>query len=307
MNFPRRQTASPAPLVLQIAMHVFLYLFATIILSGCEDLMTTRFPSRGPGTLEYHPAADPSAAPYYLYVPKIVTNDRVLVAVHGISRNAEEIADTLYEPADRAGTVLIVPVFDEENFHDFQRLGRHGRGHRADLALIKILDAVGTRLGIGTQHVFLYGNSGGGQFVHRFAMAHPERVRQYVISAPGWYTAPDLNAPFPYGFKPIPALDGVTFDIEKFLKIPACVLIGADDKHRDASLNQSSRVDTTQGLTRLARAKWWTETVTTAARWRGIDTRIDLIVMPGVGHDYTDMVAAGHLDRTVFDCLLRSN
>ena len=242
-------------------------------------------------------------ASFYLYVPKKHVKGRILVAVHGISRNAKEIVERFQEQADRTGTILVVPYFKHSLFRDYQRLGREGKGERADLALIHILAGAGKQLGMKIGKIFMYGNSGGAQFVHRFVMAHPDRVEKYAISAAGWYTPPDVSKTFPYGFKATTELEGVEFDIDRFLRVPACVLVGDKDNIQDPALNTSPRITNVQGRNRLERAKWWTEATTTAARWRSYKTSFRLIIMPDVDHDFTEMVIKGKLDSTVFECL----
>ncbi len=56
---------------------------------------------------------------YVHYVPQNVRrSDLVLVAVHGISRNAAEHAREFTQLADRLGCHLIAPRFDRESFRD---------------------------------------------------------------------------------------------------------------------------------------------------------------------------------------------
>ena len=42
--------------------------------------------------------------------------------------------------------------------------------------------------GIDTRRINLFGFSGGAQFAHRYAMAHPGSVNALVLTAPGWFT-----------------------------------------------------------------------------------------------------------------------
>ncbi len=254
-----------------------------------------------PGKVQLRSLPDDPDIRYFVYVPKSLDGTgRVLVAVHGISRNAREIAVTFSRYAENYSVILVVPWFDKDRFPDYQRLGRVGRGGRADHALGKMLEDVGTAR---TETFYLYGNSGGGQFAHRYVMAYPERVRRFVVSATGWYTPPDLARKYPYGLKPKRNLPGVTFDIDRFLRVPACVLVGENDTLRDDSLNQSEFLDSTEGKNRVERAKWWIGALTTAARWRGIKTRYELHFLPLSGHDFTEMEERGELGTVVFRCL----
>ena len=79
--------------------------------------------------------ADPSQE-YLLYRPSSAGADLpLLVSIHGVSRNFDEHAKLLSAYCEMYGVALLVPHFSEEQYPDFQRLGRQGRGRRADTAL----------------------------------------------------------------------------------------------------------------------------------------------------------------------------
>ncbi len=165
-----------------------------------------------------------------------------------------------------------------------------------------MLDDARDRTGVASERVHLFGHSGGAQFVHRFAMAHPERVTRYVASAAGWYTMPDLARAYPYGMKPGRRTSGARLDIDAYLRIPACAYVGERDTIRDRALNTAPAIDSHQGASRLERAESWIAAMTTAARWRGLTTPFALHVLPGSGHDFTDMIRAG-LAEAAMGCL----
>lgn len=258
------------------------------------------------GEIEKRVAPGKPGIDYYLYVPSSVRTELpILVTVHGISRNALEHVEAFVETAERRGVILVAPYFDKESFSDFQRLGRTGRGARADEALRRILDDVASVASVDAGRFLIYGHSGGGQFAHRYAMAHPNEVARYAISAPGWYTLPDLNEKFPYGMKSVRSLPDVTFVADEFLRIPGCTLVGEQDTERDEALNKARRLDVSQGRNRVERAQSWVANMVTAARWRGFDTPFTLKLLPRSGHDFTDMVRKGHLVEEVGRCLFR--
>ena len=72
---------------------------------------------------------------YLARVPASPDPARVLVAVHGISRNAPFIVRALAEAAEAHSYTILAPVFSQRTYGDYQRLGREGRGARADLAV----------------------------------------------------------------------------------------------------------------------------------------------------------------------------
>ena len=222
--------------------------------------------------------------------------DLVLVAVHGISRNAREHASALAALAQRLGCHLIAPRFDREQFPDYQRLGIDGRGRRADLALQLMLADL-TRFGVRADaSLVLSGYSGGAQFVHRYAMFWPQRVCSLLVAAAGWYTMPDPAQRFPYGCAG-PVNDSLTPDLRAFLRIPALAIVGAEDRLRDEALRCNDQLDAEQGLTRLARAERWVAGCIAEAWRRGLQTTHRFEMVGGVGHEFGAMVEAGLVER----------
>ena len=249
-------------------------------------------------TLEGGPA-------YLLYVPrKGGENAPVFVTVHGISRDAIEQAYMYADLAERYGVVMIAPYFSEPPFSDYQFLGRNGRGQRADLALDKIADEVGKLTHARTDKLYLFGYSGGGQFVHRYTLAHPGRVAKVAIGAAGWYTFPDPDLPYPYGLK-VSRKDfsGVVFDPEKFLKVPTRVFVGDEDVKQDPALNKSQRIVRQQGATRVERAQNWIVAMKKTADSLGEQTPYSVELLPGAGHSYSQSMQIGGMGPKVFSFL----
>jgi pimeloyl-ACP methyl ester carboxylesterase len=234
---------------------------------------------------------------YVHYAPQSVRrSDLVLVTVHGISRNADEHAAAFQSIADRLGCHLIAPQFDRDSFRDFQLLGLSGRGRRADHALEAALADL-RRFGVDADaRLVLTGYSGGAQFAHRYAMAHPRRVALLLIAAAGWYTMPDAELPFPRGCG-LGADAGTTLDPAALLRLPVLVTVGDGDIERDPGLRCDAWIDRDQGLTRVERARAWVTRLASEARRRDLTPRCRLELVAGAGHDFTAMVAAGMIRR----------
>ena len=131
---------------------------------------------------------------YYYHAPADVRPDSpVIVSVHGISLNAAEHMVRMRAVADTLGAVVIAPWFDRAQFRGYQRLLCHDGQTRADLALLAMLDDAADSLGVDVSRFHLTGFSGGGQFAHRFAAFHADRVTACVTSAAGWYTFPPIR------------------------------------------------------------------------------------------------------------------
>lgn len=224
--------------------------------------------------------------PCQLYVPPGPTPRRLLVSVHGISRNREEHLAAFAPAADRYGAALLLPLFSAERFPDYQRLGRQGHGPRADRALLRAVDEVQTMLDLPEAPFALFGFSGGAQFAHRFALLHPRRVACLGLGSAGWYTWPDEGRRYPHGTAPSPRLPGERFDLRGLLRIPIRVWVGDLDRERDSALNTSPRIDRVQGLTRFERAANWVRAMRRAGVRLGVPARCRLEALPGVGHDF---------------------
>lgn len=239
---------------------------------------------------------------YLLYCPQTVHADTpMVVTVHGISRNGREQIEQFRAWADRHQAVLLAPLFTKPAFKDYQRLGRIGRGERADLALTQMIGEASRTLGLKEQPVFLFGYSGGGQFAHRFAMACPHRVARIAIGAAGWYTYPDLSRKYPYGIRETDALPGVVFDPAEFLRIPALVMVGEWDAERDPGLNRAPHIDRRQGTTRIERGKRWVEAMKNAAAGYGCHTDYRFEVLPSSGHSFLENMQQGNMGERVFE------
>ena len=241
---------------------------------------------------------------YLVYVPATAAPGApVLVAVHGVSRNAHEQAGVFSTLCDTRGAVLLVPVFTQDQHKDYQRLGRKGRGLRVDLLLHRFLSEVASLSGADVTQIRLFGFSGGAQFAHRYVMAHPHRVARAVVAASGWYTFPDRTQKYPYGIRGNRSLDGVRFVPEDFLQIPIQVIVGDRDLG-SVNLRSNGRVEAQQGANRLERARRWVAAMRTAAAAYDVTSKVSLTEVAGVDHSFTEFCGNGALvelvDRALF-------
>ena len=130
--------------------------------------------------------------PYVLYVPDEVTlpdNDVELVVVmHGTGRQFIQYRDA-FAPFGRWNRCIVLcPLFPVGVRGDGDRNGfkRLAEGDiRYDKVLLDMVSEVGERYGKRFDTFALFGYSGGGQFVNRFAYVHPERLWAATIGAPG--------------------------------------------------------------------------------------------------------------------------
>jgi len=248
---------------------------------------------------------DGSAQSYYVYVPTTGGEGAPLfVVVHGISRNAEAQAHAFPELCERFGVVMAVPVFGVDA-RDYQRLGRSGRGPRADAALDAVVEEVAMSTGCKASSFYLFGFSGGAQFAHRYTLAHPHRVVRLVVAGSGWYTFPNPRARYPYGIRRSRELPGVLFDPEEFLRVPITVMVGEKDTET-TNMRNTARVNRQQGKTRVERAKRWVDAMREAAQIRGLEPLVTLETIPDGQHDFESLMKSGSLGERVFARLFDS-
>lgn len=228
---------------------------------------------------------------YLAYLPTTGAADTpVLVSVHGISRNSWiKQAEVLVPTCERHGVTLLAPGFNAQQYADYQRLGRTGRGRRADLFLHHCLAELNIMTGVDTTHIRLFGHSGGAQFTHRYLMAYPHRVDSAVVSAAGWYTFPDPTQKFPYGIRPASSLPGLSFNPEIYLKVPVMVLVGTEDTEQSEDLFSSERLNKQQGITRIDRARNWVAAMQAQARAHGMQSLVSLVELTGISHSLADL------------------
>jgi pimeloyl-ACP methyl ester carboxylesterase len=86
---------------------------------------------------------------------------------------------------------------------------------------------------------FLFGHSQGGQFVHRFVLAHPEVVARAAACASGNYVHPDPETVFPWGTKANPFTPDLgDLDFGRLVQSRLAIIIGTADleRRRDEAL-----------------------------------------------------------------------
>jgi len=232
---------------------------------------------------------------YLLRLPAVPDPHRVLVVVHGISRNASMMIRGLAEDAECAGYSLLAPCFSQRQFDDYQRLGRQGRGARADLELLAMLGDAGVEAG----SFDLFGFSGGAQFAHRFVAAHPGVAASMILTAAGWYTDPTSQRRFPRGLGATDRLKGLRFSAAALAETPSLVMAGTADTERDPALRCTPALDARQGQHRLDRARWFHKRLRSLAT----DKPHHFVALPDTAHDFAQAVVRGGLPKHLFDFL----
>ena len=244
---------------------------------------------------------------YYCYRPQSLQPGRVVISIHGISRNAEEHIRGFIPQAEKYGAAIIAPFFPKDNFPRYQQLGKSADAGRADLAFDHIIQDASEWLQQQCGPLRIFGFSGGGQFAHRYAMFYPKRVRRLVLAAPGWYTFPDPDRHYPLGLRSSKAWPKLSFSAERFLGIPTLVTIGDEDDLRDADLNKAREIDAFQGFNRIERGERWINAMRALGRAFAVPTDFRFERIPNANHAYESYQNHPAFGEQVFDFLFAAD
>jgi pimeloyl-ACP methyl ester carboxylesterase len=231
---------------------------------------------------------------YMLYVPRTMSeHSSVLVAVHGFSRNAVEQATWFAPLAEAYGAVLVVPVFGADRYRDFQSITGGRNEARPDRALEAILAQVWMLTGLSPRPLRLFGYSGGAQFAHRYALAHPRRVSRLALASPERYTYPDLALRYPLGAGGLADRVGEIEDLPGFLRIRTRVWVGERDVEFTGVRKRTEAGIARDRMRRMGAAKQWVDAVKGAARSLAVIPDIDLHVVQGADRRFASCAAQG--------------
>lgn len=237
---------------------------------------------------------------YTLYVPRSVINNTeaapVAVLVHDTMRTVEHYRSSFAEWAEHNGVVLFLPLFPAGipqpwDLHAYKYLATGGV--RYDLILLEMLAEAAPRFGFCPARFLLFGFSGGGQYVHRFALLHPDRVRAVSIGAPGGVTRVDTSRPWWVGTSDVEQIFGQTVPVRSLAAMQAQTVIGSADTDtwevsgpqvRSSPYHMDGADDA--GRNRRERIAALAENL------RSHGVVVDEHVEPGIGHDPTPLFPA---------------
>jgi pimeloyl-ACP methyl ester carboxylesterase len=245
---------------------------------------------------------------FYAYVPKTAPQEPdILVLVHGTPAKDEEAEATAnyylvswLDFSDEQGVVLIAPTFNQGDFSSRKGeledamtgyRGLFGREIGADEWVLRLVRAHQQAFGNEGEKFYLYGHSAGGQYVGRFLVTHPDRVKKAVVSAPATYPQPKADVAWPFGLGELHAeiewenktksrVDVVP-DPQKWLEatqIPVTVIVGLNDT-AVAPQRPGQR-----GGNRITRGRNWVKDMARFAQEYGLQSRFHFEVIPGKGH-----------------------
>ncbi|HVX11142.1 MAG TPA: hypothetical protein VHC22_08180 [Pirellulales bacterium] len=233
----------------------------------------------------------------FTYKPANYDRGPMVVICHGMLRNAGEYRDDARRLADRLGALVVAPLFPADDF-PYERYQAGGLVENGQLTprttwtwqlLLNVVEDVRQREDWPRMPYYLFGHSGGAQFLVRMAGFVSSGAERIVVANAGAQLFPSRDLPYPYGFGNLP--DEVSDDasLERYLAQPITLYVAADDRQRDDYLDVTEGGDR-QGPNRRERAKNSFAAARRLAKQRGWKFNWQMVTVPGVDHDHQRML-----------------
>jgi poly(3-hydroxybutyrate) depolymerase len=222
--------------------------------------------------------------------PAGASRSGLVVTVHNSVRWYDRNLEAFRDFGQRHGLVVLAPLFPPGLFGDDNPDGYKvlaEKGLRYDEVLHAMVREVAEATGCEPGRFFLHGYSGGGQFVHRYLLLHPERVRAAAVGAPGAVTLLDDEQPWWGGTGDLRERFGRPLDVAALRAVPIQLVVGSDDTDiRGLREQPPSRFwpsdEERRGAHRIARLQALRRSLQAAG------ARPAFELMPGVGHGEGD-------------------
>lgn len=173
---------------------------------------------------------------YCTYAPPMSGNEQhpkaLVVIVHGTGRAFTEYRDAFAEFAKWNDCIVLCPLFPAGPQGDGNRDGfKHLQEAdiRYDRILLDMVDEVAAKFRADFSRFALFGYSGGGQFVNRFGLLHPERLWALSIGAPGSVTLLDFNQDWWVGVRDFARQFGQPLNLDALKALPVHMVAGKAD------------------------------------------------------------------------------
>lgn len=156
----------------------------------------------------------------------------LVVIMHGTGRAFVEYRDAFAEFARWNDCIVLCPLFPVSPLGDGNRDGFKQliEGDiRYDHILQGMVAEVGEKFGRDFSRFALFGYSGGGQFVNRYTLLHPDTLWAASIGAPGSVTLLDPSQDWWVGVRGAEARFGKAVDIEALRQVAVHMIVGKAD------------------------------------------------------------------------------
>jgi pimeloyl-ACP methyl ester carboxylesterase len=238
----------------------------------------------------------------FTYYPPVCAEPSLLFVFHGLGRKPDSMRDEARQIAVSACLVVFAPLFDEDRFPNWRyELAGVVRDDKVQArsqwtaALVQgLIDQARALVNNPRARVYLFGHSGGGQFMSRLAAyAPPPGVERIVIANPSVYVTPSLTEAAPYGFGGVFSGADAQTRLQDYLALPITIYLGQDDTgSKSLVVNPAAN---RQGKNRLERGRNQYAAARELAGERGWPFTWKLIEVPGVGHSSGGMLQAAQL------------
>jgi len=280
-------------------------IFFLVVFNSCDNndisSVTEEKVISGTGAFIFNDFTPLDAKPInvFYHIPENTTaQSKIVMVLHGASRNAAEYRDAWIAQANQKNLIIIAPEFSDEYFPggdtynlgnvfedgDHPSLQTKNNENEWTFSLIEpLFNKIKSLTNNTSLNYNIYGHSAGAQFAHRFLLFKPNaNVNKVIVSAAGWYTLPDENTDFPYGL----GNSFTNINLNNFFNQNITIQIGdLDNNPNSPGLRHNQTVDL-QGLNRYDRAYNFynfcmnkaTE-VESSFNWQIIET-------PNTGHEF---------------------
>lgn len=239
----------------------------------------------------------PAGLHVYYSAPPEPSTARILIGVHGLSRDARGHRDDWARLVGGRNVLVLVPeltaaAYPEYNLGDaVDARGAVRPARRWSFGVVEeLFDRVTADVGSDARTYALFGFSGGAQFAHRLVELVPGHRADVVVAAnAGWYTMPDGAEPYPWGLAGTPAGPD---DLARVFATRLVLVLGRRDADpRDPSLRRDPRTDR-QGTQRLDRGRAFHRRAAAAARALALPFAWRLHEEPELAHDHAGAARA---------------
>jgi hypothetical protein len=258
----------------------------------------------------------------YYHKPKNFSpTSRILIVIPGAGRNGDSYRDAWIEESEAYSLLILSPMYLEKEygFEDYHLGGLITNSNlkssieyieNTNIATLdetkfnfkvnpvsnewifndfdRIFDLTVDALNSKQTSYDMFGHSAGGHILHRLALFQTSsKANRILASNPSFYTLPDFEIPFPFGYKNTPiAQESLKDAFEKEL----VVFLGELDNENETggTFLRSTTADK-QGLHRLERGKnFYRESKALAEELR-LEFNWNLVIVPNVGHNHQKM------------------